>query len=191
LYPEVDINSDGTVVFAATFNDGTEAILTTDPNDPGATLVGEEQDDTLTFDSNYGQKVLYEPARIGNDTLEFFTLDQDVTVDGLTGASADQVQFSGTSRPSVDSVELRNDVEPNDQGNEEVDVIVSFQGGGSLNFADLLDEDDNIDTLFDDSIIDKSNANNNNEFVEDGEIVTITGVSDFDLQTIFGDSLIL
>jgi hypothetical protein len=152
------------------------------------TLIGGEGDDALYFEGGGQDVAQYTVGTDGNDTLEFFTRDTDGASDlSLSSADADQVAFSGSSLPTVDSVELSNDGQPNDQGNGEVDVTVSFDGGGSLTFADLLSESEDVDALFDEpgTTIDKSGGD---EFVTDGETITITNVSDNDLQSLFGDS---
>jgi hypothetical protein len=189
-FAEIDINSDGTVAFVAKFADGTQGVLTTNRDDPGATLIGGEGEDVLTFQDARAEVAPYTVGSIGNDTLEFFTRDTDGSRgDGLNPSNADQVEFIG-GLPTVESVELTNDG-TDDQGNAAVDVIVSFQGGGSLNFADLLLENSpDVDTLFNDGNVDTSASGTNDDAnVTDGETVTITGVSDAALQTIFGDSL--
>jgi hypothetical protein len=189
-FGEVDINNEGTVAFIAEFSDGTEGVLTTDRGDPGATLVGGEEDDVLTFQEGLAEVAPYTASSIGNDTLEFFTRDTDGSRDDvLDPSNTDQVEFIGDP-PTVDSVELSNDGLPDDQGNGQVDVKVSFQGGDSLTFADLLGENENINELFDESDIDTSDSDTdgNANDVTDGETVTITNVSQSDLESLFGDS---
>ena len=173
-------------------------------------LRGEAGDDIIDLVDGGQDIVRYDIGSDGNDTIRNFQGDTDGSHNDTFGNSggsltggADILEFSGVNdftslANEIDSIEFN--ANGSDYTNEgftggadlQVDVTATFDSGGSIVFQDLLKEGDDLSGL--PNGVDLSdNAGytqpGGDDALNNGESVTITGISASELEGLFGDSI--